>query len=212
MAELAFFIGKGGVGKTTIASAYAARLAERHRRQRILLLSTDPAHSLADIFALPRAASPMRPARLAKAAGDLWYWQVDAEQQMQKFLGQHRRAILQVLESGTFFSRAEIEPLLNSALPGMAEMAGLLAIDEALQSRRFARIVVDTAPLGHTLRLFAMPQHFLRFLDFLDVAASRDRMLAAHFAGTALPSQSILGDLQQVVERIQQALTSPDAR
>ena len=183
MAELAFFIGKGGVGKTTIASAYAARLAERHRRQRILLLSTDPAHSLADIFALPRAASPMRPARMSNAAGDLWYWQVDAEQQMQKFLGQHRRAILQVLESGTFFSRAEIEPLLNSALPGMAEMAGLLAIDEALQSRRFARIVVDTAPLGHTLRLFAMPQHFLRFLDFLDVAASRDRVLAGAPSG-----------------------------
>src|SRR5207244_3614281 len=124
MAELAFFIGKGGVGKTTIASAYAARLAERHRRQRILLLSTDPAHSLADIFALPRAASPMRLARMANAAGDLWYWQVDAEQQMQKFLGQHRRAILQVLESGTFFSGAEIGPLLHSALPGMAEMAG----------------------------------------------------------------------------------------
>ena len=212
MAELAFFIGKGGVGKTTIASAYAARLAERHRRQRILLLSTDPAHSLADIFALPRAASPMRPARMAKAAGDLWYWQVDAEQQMQRFLGQHRRAILQVLESGTFFSRAEIEPLLSSALPGMAEMAGLLAIDEALQSRRFARIVVDTAPLGHTLRLFAMPQHFLRFLDFLHVAASRDRVLAAHFAGASLPSQGILSDLEQVVARIQRALTAPDSR
>src|SRR5439155_22902915 len=148
MAELAFFIGKGGVGKTTIASAYAARLAERHRRRRILLLSTDPAHSLADIFALPRAASPMRPARMAKAAGDLWYWQVDAEQQMQKFLGQHRPAILQVLDSGTFFSRAEIEPLLNSALPGMAEMAGRRANDQRRQSPRLAPIGVDTRAAG----------------------------------------------------------------
>ena len=212
MAELAFFIGKGGVGKTTVASSYASWIARRHRGQRVLLLSTDPAHSLGDIFALQAAGGRMRPERMSRAAGNLWYWPVDAERQIGKFLDKHRRVILRVLESGTFFSRAEIEPLVSSTLPGMAEMAGLLAIDEALESRHFAHVVVDTAPLGHTLRLFAMPQHFLRFLDFLDVAASRDRMLAAHFAGTALPSQSILGDLQQVVERIQQALTAPDSR
>src|SRR5438552_8795687 len=212
MAELAFFIGKSGVGKTTVASSYASWIARRHRGQRVLLPSTEPAHSLGHIFALQAAGGRMRPERMPRTTVNLWYWPVDAERQMGKFLDKHRRVILQVLESGTFFARAEIEPLVSSTLPGMAEMAGLLAIDEALQSRRFAHVVVDTAPLGHTLRLFAMPQHFLRFLDFLDVAASRDRMLAAHFAGTALPSRGILSDLEQVVERIQRALTAPDSR
>ncbi|HKU28627.1 MAG TPA: ArsA-related P-loop ATPase, partial [Candidatus Sulfotelmatobacter sp.] len=50
MPELVFFVGKGGVGKTTVSSAYAVRLAARHPRNRVLLVSTDPAHSLSDLF------------------------------------------------------------------------------------------------------------------------------------------------------------------
>src|SRR5581483_10134866 len=70
-------------------------------------------------------------------------------------------------------------------LPGMAEVSALLAIHDALRSDKYDSVVVDTAPFGHTLRLFEMPEHFLRFLDFLEVAASRDRVLAAHFGGKA---------------------------
>ena len=53
MAELTFFIGKGGVGKTTVSAAYAVRVARQHPKKQVLLLSLDPAHSLADVLQLP---------------------------------------------------------------------------------------------------------------------------------------------------------------
>jgi arsenite-transporting ATPase len=54
---LEFFIGKGGVGKTTLAAAYAVRAAARSRR-RVLLISTDPAHSIADVLGVALGDRP----------------------------------------------------------------------------------------------------------------------------------------------------------
>ncbi|MBI2677185.1 MAG: ArsA family ATPase [Candidatus Koribacter versatilis] len=204
MATLAFFVGKGGVGKTTLSAAYAAQLAAAHPRERVLLLSTDPAHSTADVLQLHLggARTPVRTSR-----GRLSVWQVAAEKQFQKFLAGNRKAILALVESGTIFSSAEIEPLLDTTLPGMAEMAALLAIHDLLASDDYGHIVVDTAPIGHTLRLFEMPEHFAKFLDFLDVAAGRDQVLAAHFGGRARPvSQPFITEWRQMVEAVRAAL------
>src|SRR5260370_36970 len=74
----------------------------------------------------------------------------------------------------------------------MAEMAALLAISEALGSGKYDQIVVDTAPLGHTLRLFALPQYFSSFLDILNLAASRDRLLAEHVGGAVQDAPNAL--------------------
>ena len=75
MAELAFFIGKGGVGKTTVAAAYALHTAGKNSRHRVLLVSTDPAHSLADVLRHELGASP----KTIKAnGGKLQAWELDA--------------------------------------------------------------------------------------------------------------------------------------
>src|SRR5207249_8115314 len=95
----------------------------------------------------------------------------------------HKQDILNVIERGSLFTSEEISPLLDSALPGMAEMGALLAIREALQSGKYSSVVVDTAPFGHTLRLFGLPGEFAKLLDFLELAAGRDRVLAEHFGG-----------------------------
>ena len=181
--RLSFFIGKGGVGKTTVSAAYAVRAAQLNPGGHVLLLSTDPAHSLSDILKKPlkdaAATIPMR------GRGTLDALQIDSEKLFVEFLAEHKQNILKILDTGSIFSRGDIEPLLDTTLPGMAEVSALLAIHDAMSSGKYTHIIVDTAPFGHTLRLFGLPQHFLKFLNFLELAASRDRLLAAHFGGNA---------------------------
>jgi arsenite/tail-anchored protein-transporting ATPase len=197
--QLAFFLGKGGVGKTTVSTAYAVHCARRNKSERVLLISTDPAHSLADILQ-KKLTSRVTSVGLTPAR-QFQVWQVDSVGLFGKFLAKYREQILSVIYSGAIFSRGDIEPLIDSALPGMAEVSALLAVHEALQSGRYERIVIDTAPFGHTLRLFELPAHFRRFLDFLELAASRDRVLAAHFGGQAsTPAAEFLAEWRALAE------------
>jgi arsenite-transporting ATPase len=205
MARLALFVGKGGVGKTTVSSAYAVHQSLKHAKETTLLLSTDPAHSLGDIFQQP-FSDKLSQVHLPSAA-KLYVRQINAEKHFRAFLNHRRQEILSILASGSIFSQDEIEPFLDATLPGMAEMSALLAIYDALNSRRFDQIVVDTAPFGHTLRLFEMPEHFQRFLVFLELAASRDRILAAHFGGSGEQvGAKLLSDWRETVEALLVAL------
>ena len=209
MSKLTFVVGKGGVGKTTVSCALALHLAARTPRKSILLISTDPAHSLADML---QARVKAGPHRLPGAKGRLEVWQIDSQREFQKFLSQNRDGILDIVESGTFFSKEEIAPLLDTTLPGMSEVAALLAIQRLLESGRHDHIVVDTAPFGHTLRLFELPAHFERFLNFLEVAASRDVLLAQRFGGRVTrPADSFLKRWQMIVKQVKQAFESGDA-
>jgi arsenite-transporting ATPase len=205
--KLALFVGKGGVGKTTVSAAYALHSVARHRKSSVLLLSTDPAHSLSDILGQGFGDQPQK-VRLPRK-GRLDVWQVNAEKQFREFLDRHKEKLLSILEAGSIFSRSDIEPLLDTTLPGMAEMAALLAISDALASGKYDRIVVDTAPIGHTLRLFALPQYFSSFLDILDLAASRDRLLAQHFGGAVRPATNpLVEEWRDMVEAVSVALLS----
>lgn len=208
MARLTFVVGKGGVGKTTVSCAYALHLAARRPRASMLLISTDPAHSLVDVMQLRLRSTPTRVSR----KGKLFAWQVDADREFKKFLSGNRDAILDIVESGTFFSREEIAPLLDTTLPGMAEVAGLLAIQELLERGEHDHIIVDTAPFGHTLRLFELPSHFQRFLNFLNVASSRDALLAQHFGGHVnAPGHKFLDRWEAIVKQLRDAFTSKGA-
>src|SRR5437868_4693657 len=180
VARLTFVVGKGGVGKTTVSCALALHLAAHHPRQSTLLMSTDPAHSLADMLEVTDRAGPHR---LAGTKGKVSVWQIDSDREFKKFLEGNHEGILKIVENGTFFNRKEIAPLLDTTLPGMAEVAALLALRDLLGSGEHDHIVVDTAPFGHTLRLFELPGHFQRFLNFLEVASSRDDLLAQRFGG-----------------------------
>jgi len=209
--RLSFFIGKGGVGKTTVSSAYAVRAALAQPQKSVLLISTDPAHSTADIFQVRLADAPQRvplPGR-----GRLFLWQINAQKQFAAFLKRQREAILSVIESGTFFSRREIEPLLDTTLPGMAEVSALLALHDLLESRQYDEVVIDTAPIGHTIRLFQLPEHLSRFVNFLEAAASRDRLLAERFGGShAIRPNPIIAEWQKMVGSVRDALSGDSSR
>lgn len=208
MEKLTFVVGKGGVGKTTVSCAYALHLSARQPRASILLMSTDPAHSLGDVLQLQLKSKP----RKVPAKGKLLAWQIDAKKEFKKFLSGNRDAILRIVESGTLFTAEEIAPLLDTTLPGMAEVAGLLAIQKMLEKGKHDHIIVDTAPLGHTLRLFELPMHFQRFLNFLNVASSRDALLAERFGGRVNPpTHAFLERWQAIVQQLQEAFTSKSA-
>jgi len=209
VAKLTFVVGKGGVGKTTVSCALALHLAARYPGTSTLLMSTDPAHSVADML---ETESHPGPRRLAGVKEKLSVWQVDSEREFKKFLESNREGVLKIVENGTFFNREEIAPLLDTTLPGMSEVAGLLALREMLESGKHDHIVVDTAPFGHTLRLFELPGHFQRFLNFLEVASSRDALLAQRFGGrTTNPAHSFLEDWQATVRQVKEAFSAGHA-
>ncbi len=206
MARFTFFVGKGGVGKTTVSSAYALHRAATHPRSRILLLSTDPAHSLSDVLQVRVADSPVK----LRSAGSVRARQLDAERQIKRFLASERADLLALLSKGSLFTREELEPLLDTSLPGMAEVAALLAVNELLDSN-YDEVVVDTAPMGHAIRLFQMPEHFARFLDVLETAASRDTVLAQHFGGR-VQREPAVERWARLVSRVQDALSAEGAK
>ena len=207
MPALDFFIGKGGVGKTTVSSAYACWQASRGGR--VLLLSTDPAHSLFDVFELKSSRERQR-VRIGGRSLDVW--QLRAEREFREFLDSYRDAVLDVLAAGTIFSREEVAPLMEATIPGMAEVSALLVLADLLGGREYDRIVVDTAPLGHTLRLFELPDSFLKLLKFLQVAASRDLILAQRFAGTNIAGPAFLREWEKRAGQIREALAGNESR
>lgn len=206
---LTFFLGKGGVGKTTVSAAYAIRLAAKHPKKKVVLISTDPAHSLADVFELKFSKE------LQKIPGlpNLQVWQVDAERRFHEFLEEYREEIAELIENGTFLSRNEVDSFLQTTLPGLAEMSALLTIHDLLASEKYDQIVVDTAPIGHTLQLFRIPDQLARFLDFLELSGKRDAVLAAHFAGvTSEIRNPVLERWEGVLRDLRNALAQGSSR
>ena len=205
MPELVFFVGKGGVGKTTVSSAYAVRAAASRPAQRVLLISTDPAHSLSDVLETKLGHSPK--ALNIGARTWLTVWEIDSEKLFRDFINQRRRELVKAVESGSLFTADEVSALLDTALPGMSEMGALLAIRDVLNAGKYETVVVDTAPFGHTLRLFALPEQFSKLLNFLELSAERDQVLAQHFGGTPGKHQNgFIAEWRRDLEELKRAL------
>jgi len=151
--RLLFFGGKGGVGKTTAAATAGLALAERG--QRVLLLSTDPAHSLGDALRMEIGDEEREVAPRLRAR------ELDAAQAFRARRDRYRAAVDQLFEAlrgGSSFDapydRLVMQDLIELAPPGLDELFGLLAVIDAL--RREEVVVVDTAPTGHALRLLEL--------------------------------------------------------
>src|SRR4051794_23706817 len=140
------YTGKGGVGKTSVAAATARRIAASGAR--VIVLSTDPAHSLADVLDTPVGAEPT-------AVGDgLWAQQVQAQQELERHWSQVQGWLGALLaERGV--DRIAAEEL--SVPPGGDELFSLLQIKRHWEAGRWDAIVVDCAPTGETLRLLSFP-------------------------------------------------------
>ena len=142
--------GKGGVGKTTCAAATGIALAERG--ERTLAVSTDPAHSLADAFGVETSTGRRQ------VAENLWIEEVGPATGERAFRGIVEAIAVELRSAGVRLDEDEIERLFAAGVvPGSDELAALELLAEQVDSDEFDRVVVDTAPTGHTLRLLDLP-------------------------------------------------------
>ncbi len=208
-AHYLFFGGKGGVGKTTAASAAALRLLdEAQGDEQILLFSTDPAHSLSDSLGMKIGDRLTEVAR--HGAARLIALEMDAERALEEFKNEHRATLREIAERGTLLDETDINELLDLSLPGMDEVMALFELTELDRAGAYARIVVDTAPSGHTSRLLRLPEVFAHMLGALDLMAEKHRYMVAQFVrGGRVREDEVdlfLRDLGERIERVRAML------
>jgi arsenite-transporting ATPase len=174
-AALLLFGGKGGVGKTTCAATTALALARRDPTRRVLLLSADPAHSLADVLGVPLGDDERRLA----GAGELRARELDADAAFRRKRDRYRETVEELFDSlrksaavDPVYDRAVLRELMDLAPPGLDELLAVLSVTEALlpqgkERPRHDLVVLDTAPTGHALRLLAMPKAALEWVRAL---------------------------------------------
>lgn len=157
--RIIFFGGKGGVGKTTVSAALAVAAADKG--QRVLLVSTDPAHNLGHLFGRQVGATPV------KLAPGLDGLELDPEQTVNQHLEEVTRALRKLMPAH-LSGEVDKHMALSRDAPGMQEAAMLERIAEVVeQASNYDLIVFDTAPSGHTARLMALPEMMSAWTDGL---------------------------------------------
>lgn len=201
--------GKGGVGKTSVAAATGLRCAELGYKT--LVLSTDPAHSLADSFDLeldhdPREVKP-----------NLWGAELDALRELEGNWGAVKRYITQVLQARGL-EGVEAEEL--AILPGMDEIFSLVRMKRHYDEGEFDVLIIDSAPTGTALRLLSLPEvagfYMRRFYKPLQAVSAALRPLVEPLfrpvAGFSLPNKEVMDapyEFYEQLEALEKVLTDP---
>lgn len=166
MNKIIFFGGKGGVGKTTCSAAYA--LYESKRGLKTLLVSTDPAHSTSDIFETEISDS------ITNIYPNLDAIEISGEKESKKYMDSVRLSLKQVVSP---IIVKEINKQIDAASisPGTEEAALFDKMIEIIieKTNQYDRIVFDTAPTGHTIRLLSLPELLGAWLNSLIQKRSR---------------------------------------
>lgn len=200
-ARYLFFGGKGGVGKTTAASATALHLLHKAKRnESLLLFSTDPAHSLSDSLDV-KVGNRLVEVKQFRGAR-LFAYEMDAALALERFRAAHGEVLAEIAERGTLLDQDDINQLLNLSLPGLDEVMSLFELSEVDREGKYARIVVDTAPSGHTSRLLRLPEVFSRIVRTLDLLGEKHRYMIQHFARRKAPLDKVELFLRDLTERI----------
>lgn len=204
--QVAFFGGKGGVGKTTLAASYALLLAGRG--ERTLAVSTDPAHSLGDVLDARLGDEP------AGTAPGLWACEIDGERAAQ-------RRVEQVTDEARDAVPREVIPAVERHLqraatsPGTVESALVDRLTDLLDAvpGRWDRLVVDSAPTGHMLRLLTLPTLLTPWIEGLvrqrEQVRGTERLLSGLLGQAEQGEDPLLGrlhDRRARLERVRRRL------
>ncbi|MGH2949505.1 MAG: ArsA family ATPase [Solirubrobacteraceae bacterium] len=192
--RIILYTGKGGVGKTSVAAATARRCAAAGART--LVLSTDPAHSLAESLEAPVGASPTE-------IDGVWAQQVQAQEELER-----NWSAVQGWLGGVLAERG-VERIAAEELtvpPGGDELFSLLKLKRHAESGEWDAIVVDCAPTGETLRLLSFPDAARWWLDRVigreHALLAAARPLARAFLDLSLPDERVVEDVQRLVRNL----------
>ncbi|CAI5459057.1 unnamed protein product [Closterium sp. Yama58-4] len=187
--------GKGGVGKTSVSAALAVKFANEGHRT--LVVSTDPAHSLSDSFA--QDVSGGKPVAVEGTDLPLFAMEIDPEQAREEFRsatgkdgGKGVKDFMDSMGLGGWIdqlSELKLGELLDTPPPGLDEAVAIAKVVQFMQSpeySNFTRIIFDTAPTGHTLRLLSLP-------DFLDASIGKILTLKNKISSATSAVKSLFG-------------------
>jgi len=205
--RILLFTGKGGVGKSTIASGTAALAAAEGRRT--LVLSTDPAHSLSDAYGVPVGAEP------TLVADHLFVQQVNAQLRFEQSWAEIQGYLLTVLDI------VGVDPVAAEELtviPGAEEVFALLELRHQALSGQYDVIVVDCAPTAETLRLLALPEalgwYMQRLFGFQRRMVRALKPVLTRAAGVPMPGDSVFDAVERLhaeLDQVREMLSGPSA-
>ena len=199
--------GKGGVGKTSVAAATGLKCAELGHKT--LVLSTDPAHSLADSFDIELGHDPVQ------IRPNLWAAELDALMELEGNWGAVKRYITQVLQARGL-DGIQAEEL--AILPGMDEIFGLVRMKRHYDEGTYDVLIIDSAPTGTALRLLSLPEvggwYMRRFYKPFQTMSVALRPLVEPFfrpiAGFSLPNKEVMDapyEFYEQIEALEKVLT-----
>jgi arsenite-transporting ATPase len=190
------YTGKGGVGKTSVAAATALKASRAGKK--VLVMSTDPAHSLADAFDTEIGPEPK------EMATGLWAQEMDHTSMIEDNWSEIQGYMTTLFEwQGTDTLAAEELAML----PGMDELFGLLKVRQHNQEGLYDALILDAAPTGETLKLLSLPDHMSWYVEKIFPLQRRAAKLVRPFANRArslppLPDDSVFAAGQRFYEAI----------
>ncbi len=195
------FTGKGGVGKTSLAAATGMKLAELGHRT--LIMSIDPAHSLADCFDLDNDLFRAQTSDPLPVSEQLSIFELNIQKEIKRHWQEISSYVSAVLRT-TGISGVEAEEL--AILPGMEELSAMMYINQYRRENRYDVIVLDAAPTAESLRFISMPttldwymKHIFPFQRNLLKAV---RPIANRVAPFELPTDSYFINIRELFEKL----------
>lgn len=207
LARVVLVTGKGGVGKSTLAGATAVRAAARGAR--VLVTSTDPAHSLSDLFDRPIGDTPV------PIADGLDALQLDGRARLEEHWHEVRDYLVELLARGGLDDVQARELVM---VPGLDELFALLDLHNRATSGDHDLVVVDCAPTAETLRLLALPEAMAFYVQRL-LGPGRNlarlvRPVTRSLAGVPIPDDGVFSTVERIQGRLAEvrALLADPAR
>jgi len=199
--RIILYLGKGGVGKTTVAAASALRSAELGYRT--LVVSTDIAHSLADSLDKPLTGEP------TEVAPNLYAQEINVLDEIRQHWGKMQGYVGNVLRRQGM-NKVIAEEM--AIIPGMEEVVSLLHINRQAQEGHFDRVIVDAAPTGETIRLLTVPESFQWYVARLSGWGDATMRMAGGLLRRLMPEKDPFAGLENLVEgvkELQKVLVNP---